>query len=45
MSEQKKAANAYKAGAAQRDPAKVADANRTASQNGSNSAAAARGQR
>ncbi|GAA2948640.1 hypothetical protein ACFPN0_14995 [Kitasatospora cinereorecta] len=45
MSEQQKAAAAYKAGAAQRDPQTVKDANASAAQSGSNSAAADRGQR
>ncbi|MBT2453301.1 MULTISPECIES: hypothetical protein [unclassified Streptomyces] len=45
MTEQQKAAAAYKAGAAQRDPQAVKSANATAAQNGSQAAGAERGPR
>ncbi|WP_164904542.1 hypothetical protein [Streptomyces albidoflavus] len=45
MTEQEKAAAAYRAGAAQRDPRAVKDANAAAAQSGSNAAGADRGPR
>ncbi|MFJ5890347.1 hypothetical protein [Streptomyces californicus] len=45
MSEQQKAADAYRAGAAQRDPQAVKDAPANAARNGAQSAGAGRGGR
>ncbi|MEC3995208.1 hypothetical protein VSR01_17365 [Actinacidiphila sp. DG2A-62] len=45
MSEQEKAAAAYKAGAAQRDPQAVKNADATAAEHGSQAAGADRGPR
>jgi hypothetical protein len=45
MTEQEKAADAYKTGADQRDPQAVKSANASAAQSGSNSAGAERGSR